>query len=231
MTPWIQGHRTWEPEETAFFERVLQPGMRVVDCGANVGYFTLLASRLVGAEGHVLAVEPEPRNLALLRANLWRNACTNATVAPVASYSYTGYVAFDASSANHGDFRVAAGDAVRGRAPLLVPCARLDDLLPDAAVDVLKLDVQGSEQYTVLGMHGLLERSPGLLGLIELAPWLVRETGDDPLAVLSLYLSLGLTLSLLRPDGSWVEAEPAAILRACDEAEGGFVNLVVERGR
>ncbi len=68
-----------EADEGEWLRGMLAPGQRVVDVGANVGYFTVLMSRLVGPRGSVVAVEPDRDNLRLLRLNLWLNRCHNVT--------------------------------------------------------------------------------------------------------------------------------------------------------
>lgn len=67
---WIYLLGIWEPDITAFVRRRLAPGDTFVDVGAHVGYYTVLASGLVGESGRVVAVEPSPRNFGLLTANL-----------------------------------------------------------------------------------------------------------------------------------------------------------------
>jgi FkbM family methyltransferase len=74
----------WEPHVTAAFRDLLSPGDICVDIGANAGYFTLLASKLVGPAGHVYALEPAPSTYAMLCANLELNAVSNVTALPVA---------------------------------------------------------------------------------------------------------------------------------------------------
>lgn len=66
----------YEPTETQLFELVLRPGMRFVDVGAHVGYYTTLGAKLVGSEGEVVAIEPAPANNALLRKNIEVNNLT-----------------------------------------------------------------------------------------------------------------------------------------------------------
>lgn len=58
--------RIHEANTTRIFQRVVKEGNTVVDLGANIGYFTLLAARLAGKDGHVYAFEPEPRNYSYL---------------------------------------------------------------------------------------------------------------------------------------------------------------------
>ena len=68
---------TWEPDITRWVAGRLRPGDGFVDVGANVGYYALLASKLVGAEGCVVAVEPLPESFVALKANLALNAAMN----------------------------------------------------------------------------------------------------------------------------------------------------------
>lgn len=67
----------YEPKTTSLFKKVIREGDIVVDVGAHIGYYTLLASRLVGDTGKVYAFEPEPRNYDLLLKNLELNNVKN----------------------------------------------------------------------------------------------------------------------------------------------------------
>src|SRR4029450_8092682 len=71
----------WEPNVTAAFRRTLAPGDVCLDIGAHIGYYTLLAARLVGPEGHVHAFEPAPASFRRLRANRQLNRLHNGTLA------------------------------------------------------------------------------------------------------------------------------------------------------
>ena len=70
------------PQETALLGAALRPGATFVDVGANWGYFTLLAAHRVGPAGRVVALEPDPRLFALLRANLAANGIGWAVALP-----------------------------------------------------------------------------------------------------------------------------------------------------
>ena len=75
---------SFEPNEFAFLDRVLKPGMVFVDVGANDGYYTLFAARRVGPSGRVVAAEPSSRERAHLQRNLGRNGLDNVIVVPAA---------------------------------------------------------------------------------------------------------------------------------------------------
>ena len=68
---------TWEPNETRLTIGKVRQGNVFVDIGANIGYYTILASRLVGKSGKVFAFEPEPSNFEILAKNVELNKCDN----------------------------------------------------------------------------------------------------------------------------------------------------------
>jgi hypothetical protein len=101
LSAWPFGYRElylrglMEETETRAWRRVLRRGDTVADGGANLGYYTLLASKLVGAEGQVFAFEPVPATAAALRRNLEASECTNAKVVEAGLATSTGSVALN----------------------------------------------------------------------------------------------------------------------------------------
>ena len=73
----IYAFGVWEPEITRWLEGFLRPGDFVLDVGANTGYFSLQASKLVGPKGQVVAIEPVPSINAAMTRNLEANNCSN----------------------------------------------------------------------------------------------------------------------------------------------------------
>ena len=69
----------WEMWLTIFMCRHIQPGMVVIDVGANFGYYTVLMADLVGPEGHTFAIEPNPVVAALLRQSVTLNGFRSRT--------------------------------------------------------------------------------------------------------------------------------------------------------
>ena len=66
------------------FRTVLKKGMKIVDIGANLGYFTVIAARRVGPSGRIFSYEPDPHNYALLKKNIETNHFKNVIPVPVA---------------------------------------------------------------------------------------------------------------------------------------------------
>jgi FkbM family methyltransferase len=224
ITPTIVKTGCWEPEEAAFLRTVLRSGANFLDVGANVGYFTLLASSIVGPNGRVVAIEPESRNVELLRANAWRNKAWNVQIIPVAADAETGYVGLRLSAVNRGDHQVVAASTHSGS---LVPAARLDELIAGTPVDVIKIDVQGLDHQVVEGLVDVLGENPGVVVMCEF--WLtgMEQRGIDPRAVIARYEQLGLRIGLLGAAGSVTHTTAADVIEACRTRENDFVNLVL----
>jgi FkbM family methyltransferase len=225
ITPTLQATQGWEPGQTALLGERITPAMTVVDAGAHVGYFTCQAARLVGPRGLVLAFEPAPRNYELLTANVWRNGFTNVVCFPWALGEVPGFGALQLSATNTGGHRLSgsSGDTVSVR------IAALDDVLAiRGPVDVVKLDVQGSEYAAVRGMERLLAASPSVLVVAELSPADAREAGTEPRKLLAYYRSLGFQIRVQLPDEKGLlELSDEETLARAEELE--HVNLVLER--
>lgn len=221
MRPALEANGRWEPDECAFLRAHLRPGSVFLDVGANIGYMTLLGARACGPRGRVIAVEPEPRNLLLLQANLWRNRL-RATVLPVAAYSRHGFLHLIRNERNPGDHQVHQDGG-----ETLVPCVRLDEELGGMHVDVAKIDAQGTDHEVVAGMFGLMRRNSAITMLAEF--WLegMEQRGVEPSEVLSGYRSAGYRVGLLRENGLAREATDSDIIAACAAWAGRYVNLVL----
>jgi FkbM family methyltransferase len=220
LTPWVRSQGVWEADVMKLLRRSLRSGGVFVDVGANVGFHTVLAARLVAPGGSVYAVEPAPWTLDLLRANVWRSGL-DVNVLPYAASDLPGTVrlAVDPEhrsgaqlSEKHGDVEVEA--------------ARLDDLLPEIEVDVLKVDVEGGEPLVLRGARGVLDRSPRLLAVVEFRDER-HLSGESPAEVLSFYESLGFELCLLRRNGDLEHSTAASVLEH-SRREPSF-NLVLRR--
>jgi FkbM family methyltransferase len=224
MTPALRASGNWEPAESIWLRRTIRPGDLVVDCGANIGYFTLLASATTGAAGAVLAVEPEPHNVALLRLNLWRNGCDNVAVAAVAASTRRDVLPLRLNPTNLGDHQLhdeAVADDV------LVPTVALDELLIGLRVNVAKIDTQGLDHDVIEGLEQTIRRNPGLRLLVEF--WLegMELRRVDPVSVLAGYRALERPLGVLADDGAVTEAGNEEILAAATSWEGRYVNIVI----
>lgn len=145
----------YEPHLTAVFERYCRKGMTVVDVGANLGYYSLLAASLVGPTGRVVALEPNSENCRLLLSSLRLGGLTNVEVLPVAAGEATGWAYYSTHVGSNGGL-IDDGDLL-ARPGVVVPTFRLDDLV-EMPVGLLKMDVEGAEGRVVHGATRIIER-------------------------------------------------------------------------
>jgi FkbM family methyltransferase len=144
-------------QEIAFVRAVLKPGMNFVDVGANWGLFTMAAARWVGSSGRVIALEPDPRILAKLKANVRRNDLNQVSVLAVAAAECDSNLllaAHDPTADNWGISRLAE-NIPAGQTAFTVQSRRLDSLLNEAGlgtIDLVKIDVEGAEDRVLAGM-------------------------------------------------------------------------------
>lgn len=155
-----------EPEVQAAIQRHLQPGMTFYDIGANIGFFSLLAARIVGPEGRVVAFEADPEVAERLRENVKRNSLSTITVEQKAVWSESRVVSFARADLAISPDR-GVGQVVGSGAPnnLEVQAVSLDDFLQARRpADFLKCDVEGAEVEVFHGARRLLrENRPTLL--------------------------------------------------------------------
>jgi FkbM family methyltransferase len=179
-----------EPEVQAVLRKYLRPGMTVYDIGANIGFFSLLAARLVGATGHVTAFEADPEIVERLRENVARNQAAPISVEQKAVWSSSSPVLFARADAevspDRGLGHVINNDA-EGPAPstIRVEAVTVDEYArKSGAPDFMKCDVEGAEVEVFRGAEKLLNDRPPLI-LCEMHREENRQT------LLKLFANLG----------------------------------------
>jgi FkbM family methyltransferase len=156
-----------EPKVQEALQRHLRPGMTFYDMGANIGFFTLLAARLVEPAGRVVSFEADPEIASRLRENVTRNEFSNVLVEQKAVWSEPRSVTFErvdaATSPDRGLGHVTAGAAAANM--IQVEAVSLDEYTATSrAPDFLKCDVEGAEAEVFRGAGRLLaKKRPGIL--------------------------------------------------------------------
>jgi FkbM family methyltransferase len=212
----------WERLNISLFQSAIEPGMTVADVGAHIGYYSLIAAKIVGPRGRVLAFEPNPESRRLLELNAVRNGLDGLmTISPIALSDGSGSAAFHLAPGNRsGSSLFVEHDYGQ---TLEVKTGRLDDLIPgDSAIDVMKMDVEGGEVRALVGMPRTLSRVQRLC--IECNPPYLRAAGS----------SAGQLIEILREAGLQVQAvdEGRQRLRSVEEGDltDGYLNLYASRG-
>ena len=157
---WIVGsaiHRCWlgfyESEKQKLISREVQSGSVFWDVGANVGFYSLLASKLVGS-GKVFAFEPAPRNLSYLRKHLALNRVANVEVLAAAVSDRNGTSSFEVEETGFMG-------RLSGEGGIRVPTATLDSLVDEGKVlppDYVKMDIEGAELLALTGATRTFQR-------------------------------------------------------------------------
>jgi len=173
----------YENEQTRLVREKLQPGMRVLDIGANLGYYAAVFSQCVGSQGEVIAFEPEPTNFSFLQRTLAANRFAQARAVNAAVAEAPGETFLFLSEDNKGDHRIYT--ALPHQAAIAVSVVSIDALLgSDNRVDFIKMDVQGAEGRVLAGMRKTLACNPQAMLLTEFWPEGLRNAGTDPLEFL-----------------------------------------------
>lgn len=194
----------YEAAECALLRRSLMRGMTYLDVGGNLGFLATLAGQIVGTTGHVVAIEPEPYNFALLQENLQRNSVAPADAVMAAAGSAPGTATLFKARTNFGDHRLYADSASKDRAHVAVPVVRLDELFASRGwppPDFVKIDVQGFELFVVQGLEGLVKTDRPRMILTEYWPIGIRNASGDPGAYLRWFQRHGFEANLVHDDG------------------------------
>jgi hypothetical protein len=167
LTPTVLEEGAWAPDTISLMRRVLRPGMTFVDAGANVGYHSVLASKLVGQGGRVVCIEVDPVAAWSARTELKLRRAPEGGAASTVS-----------SGDGSGEYRI-------------VPAFRLDELI-EGPVHYLKVDCEGTDHVVINGASGLFDANPEMIATVEFVPDNPSHTGDTPREILDTYQELEL---------------------------------------
>tara|TARA_B100000674_G_scaffold489954_1_gene504824 strand:+ start:10256 stop:11221 length:966 start_codon:yes stop_codon:yes gene_type:complete len=169
-------YRKREMDHKFLLDKTLKPGSVVLDIGANIGYYALMELNLIGQEGRLIAVEPSPWNVDLLKKNLELNQKTrNVRVVTGAISSSRGKDTFHlASSSNLNTFQnYGTVEKHLTGETLEVDTYRVAEVLTEEelrkGIDLIRMDVEGHEVDVINGM--LDEVKEGVL-----SPSIIFET-------------------------------------------------------
>ncbi len=219
----------YETENLDLFESLLEPGMCVVDIGANIGLYTAVAAQRVGPNGRVVAIEPGPENCAFIRQTVKRNAFSNVTVLQKAAGARAENAFLYLCATNKADHRIYDQAYDRERVPIeILPVDSILDSLGLNQVDVMKIDTQGAEPWVFDGMQRLLQTNQRIKIMMEFWPWGMRQAGRDPAELIKIIQGHNFTISEIHDDGRGrtVLNDPQSVL--CLVLERQHTNLLLE---
>ena len=191
----------WEPQSIQAVTDHLSANATFIDVGAHVGYYSLKASTIIGPNGHILSIEPNPQTLPKLRGNIEASEARAVRVFPVAcAQSESTLQFFAAPESNTGESSLSKENASQeGAAPLQysVQARPLDAIVKEAnldRIDVIKIDVEGAEFEVLKGAAGILDTYRPVL-VMELMPNQLKSMGTSMDEVTRYLASHGYSMS------------------------------------
>ena len=177
---------SWEPHVTTAFRRLLSPGDVAIDVGANIGYHTLLAAKLVGPGGHVYAFEPAAGTFTALTANISLNHASNVTALCIAAGAASGEATLENRSWGgplHSFIRresesESSEPSSGGTSVQVEPVASFVQPEQLSRLRLVKIDVEGYEHEVLQGLQQLFDDGARPALIVEVHP---DATGTVPL--------------------------------------------------
>ena len=162
--------------ESILIRRLIKPGMRIVDIGANIGYYVLMFAQLAGPHGKIVAVEPSPENLPELELNIVHNNLYNVEIISKAVGAESKQIGLLSG--------INSGVTQNARASFYVEQDLIDNIVT-TAVDFLKIDIEGYEEYALSGATRVLSQDRPIL-FVEVHPHHLTQYGSSVERVVKL---------------------------------------------
>ena len=180
----------FEKFETNLVKQEIHGGDVVLDIGANIGYFSLIFSKLVGNNGLVYAFEPDPDNFKILKKNIEINNIKNVILIQKAVSNTSKLSSLYLCDYNHAQHRIYPSP--RCNKKIDVEFTTIDEMFANIEffnkIKFVKIDVEGSEYDVIDGMKNTLRANQDLKMLCEFSPKQIKERKLKPETVLKQIL-------------------------------------------
>ena len=235
IAPVLLTSGVWEPFETELLQKLLTKDMTVVNIGANIGYYTLIAANRVGPNGRVYAFEPEPKNYKLLVKNIKENDYKNVIPLQAAVTNKQGTLKLFLDKLNFGAFSLAEQNVREENGFVEVETTSLDRFFEkyskDFKVDIIQMDTQGSEGLILEGAQRIISNNK-LKIIMEFWPYGLKNMGTEALDLLGKIEDYGFGIGLIDENNKHISSLPSEkIVAMCINSGNGrgFVNLLLEK--
>ena len=214
LTPHILLDGFWEKWISAIFLKEIHPGMAVIDIGANVGYYSILAAHAVGNTGRVYSFEANPEIHDILFQNLEINGfITIAQTINRAVYSENTTLEFKVYEKHHGSSSIWTNNKYAEKYNdkiniIKTNTTTLDSFFPPGSkVDFIKIDAEGAEPHILNGAKRLIKENDNPPILMEWAPDLLHQSNQRTIDLYNIITELGYKIYRINNDSSLVPSE------------------------
>ncbi len=150
----------------------LKEGQNFLDVGANIGYYSLFASKIIGNAGRVYSFEPSNREFRRLLKNIELNNCTNIIPLNIALSDLDSEIKFSIAKGHTGLNSMIIADKSVVKSPQIIRSMRLDSIFnsENKKFHLIKIDVEGAELLVLKGMANLLQEHLIQKLVVEITP-------------------------------------------------------------
>ena len=188
---------SYDPGSTAILKKLLKKDMNVINIGANIGYFTLLAAREVGPQGKIFAFEPFPKTVELLQKNVDVNGYSNVDVVPMAVSDKTGTAKLSVGGSSLHN--VISSRIITEMSLITVPQTSVDDFMSqkELSINFVIIDAEGSEPFILNGMAKTIEKNLNMVIMIEYNPFTLELAGSTIENFMNVIANYGFMMYLI----------------------------------
>lgn len=218
--------KKYERETTILFNKIIKPGMVIIDIGAHIGYYTTLFAKLVGADGQVFAFEADLDNFRFLEKNTKNYKNINLhNIAIADKNSLIDFYKVNKSTGCHSIIKT--NNAVKTS----VQATTLDNFLAEKninRVDLIKIDIEGAEPLAFKGMEKLFNKNQNLSIIMEFSPNSFKSSPQDPANFLKNIKQYGFSVYEIMPSGQ-TSPLPLINLNNLKLSQAGSINLLLKK--
>lgn len=220
----------YEEYETTLFLNLINRDYTMLDIGANIGWYTLNAARIIGENGKIYAFEPISSNYNLLKKSIEHNGFKNIILEQKAVSDSIGKVKIFLAKYNIGNHSIVNIEGKRNF--IEVETIRLDTYFEEnTKIDIVKMDVEGSEGKVIRGMGQIFRNNDDLIIFTEFWPDGIERSGLNPEKFIDELLNHNFRLYLIHKYEKKIERiEKNALMRLIDK-NNPVVNLLCIKGK
>ncbi len=218
--------------EIEVFKNLVKKGMFVLDVGANIGVFTLVAAKKCGKKGKVYSFEPEPNNLSALRDNIRKSLLEKEQqrieVFPLIISFRRGHSTLYVDSVHAANHSIFQKNIISGNVSHQVKTTTLDSFLSNRSrkIDLIKIDVEGAEGMVIDGAKKILQKDKPTI-LMEFWPEGLRKSGHQPKKFLKTLMKMGYKIKNIDSQKKRLEDVTKNMITSLCEADEAFTNLLL----